>query len=82
MPLAKGPDPSLRKGSQARFGLKLKLDKGPDPSLRKGPTFSFLGPKGPTVTMCKIRGADPYRMKGADSSLRFVKPVEESSWDE
>lgn len=80
--LAKGPDPSLRKGPQARAGLKLRLDKGPNPDLRKGPNSSIMGPKGPSVIRCSIEGADPSRMKGADSSLRIVRQTQELSWDE
>lgn len=80
--LAKGPDLSLRRGPQARLNLKLKLDKGPDPSLRRGPASNFLGPKGPSVTKCKIEGAKPGMIKGADVSLRIVKQIQELSWDE
>lgn len=80
--LSKGPDPSLRKGPQARAGLKLKLDKGPDPDLRKGSRALILGPQGPSVIRCNIGGSDPNRRKGADSSLRIVRQIQEVSWDE
>lgn len=80
--LAKGPDPKLRKGPEVRGCLRLKLDKGPDPSLRKGPAFSASGPKGCSVNRSKVVGADPWRRKGADGSLRLIKHVQELSWDE
>ena len=82
VPLGKGPDLSLRRGPEARLSLKLKLDKGPDPSLQRGPASNFLGPKGPSVTKCRIEGAKPGMMKGANVSLRIVKQIQELSWDE
>lgn len=80
--LAKGPDPSLKKGPGVRTGLKLRLDKGPDPDLRKGPSSLIRGPKGQSVIRCNMEGADPTRRKGADSSLRIVRQTQELSWDE